>query len=175
MNDETQKEIVKPHDRGYKESLSHPKQLEILQKAHDRVKELSRQEQEEFSGWVSHILMTICGDKESVAKAISEWNRNGESDMPIEYNIVRVFKQEKEAARDEGRLEGRLKGRSEGRLEGKMEAMVRLLESRGFVSEKLRADILSSQSSEELDKLFELAIESQTVEEFEERKNQAHF
>ncbi len=112
--------------------------------------------------------MTICGDKKSVAQAISEWNRNGESDMPIEYNIVRVFKQEKEAARDEGRLEGR----SEGKLEGKMEATVRLLESRGFVSEKLRADILSSQNSEELDKLFALAIESRTVEEFEEKKNQ---
>jgi len=65
--------------------------IEILQRAHDRMKGLSSQEQEEFMGWVSHILLAICGDKESVAQMISDWSRNGESDMPIEYNIVRVF------------------------------------------------------------------------------------
>jgi len=37
--------------------------IEILQRAHDRVRGLSRQEQEEFAGWVSHILLAICGDK----------------------------------------------------------------------------------------------------------------
>jgi len=78
--------------------------------------------------------------------------------MPIEYNIVRVFKKEKEEAR------------AEGRSEGKAEAIVKLLESRGAVSEELREKILSIQDMKALDKLLDLAIESQTVEEFVKRK-----
>ncbi|MCR5756031.1 MAG: Rpn family recombination-promoting nuclease/putative transposase [Acetatifactor sp.] len=132
--------------------------LEILQKAHDRVKGLSRQEQEEFAGWVSHILLTVCNDKESVARMISDWNRDGVSDMPIEYNIVKVLQQEKEEARAEGRAEGRAK------------SIIELLELRGEVTEELKDELLKVTSEEKLDKLFRLAASCQTTNEFIERK-----
>jgi len=133
--------------------------IEILQRAHDRMRGLSSQEQEEFAGWVSHILLTICDDKESVAREVSSWNRNGESDMPIEYNIVRVFKQEKEEARAEGRVEGRAQD------------IIELLEARGHVSEELKAEIMAITDIDKLSKLFSLAVTSQTPEEFVKQKN----
>ncbi len=79
--------------------------------------------------------------------------------MPIEYNIVRVFKQEKEEAR------------AEGKAEGKAGAIIELLSTKGVVSETLKSEILGIADLELLSRLFTIAIQCQSMEEFVEQKS----
>lgn len=57
-------------------------------------------------------------------------------------------------------------GKVEGKAEGKAEAIIELLESKGMVSEELRAKIQSETRIGVLDAWFTLAIKVSTVEEF---------
>ena len=84
-----------------------------------RVSRLGRQEEEEFTGWVKNILLSICGNKESVVKAIMEQARNGDENVAFQYNIVRIFEEEK--------AEGRAEGRAEGKKEKAKEIALKLL------------------------------------------------
>ncbi len=83
---------------------------EAVRIAYQRVSQLGRQETVEFESWVKNILLSICENKESVVIEILNWAKKGDEDMAFQYNIVRMFENE----RTEGRAEGRTEGREEG-------------------------------------------------------------
>lgn len=84
---------------------------EAVRIAYQRVNRLGSQETVEFESWVKNILLSICENKESVVIEILNWAKKGDEDMAFQYNIVRMFENE----RTEGRKEGREEGREEGR------------------------------------------------------------
>lgn len=71
--------------------------------AYQRVSQLGRQETVEFESWVKNILLSICGNKESIVMEILNWAGKGDDDMAFQYNIIRMFENE----RAEGVAEGR--------------------------------------------------------------------
>ena len=80
--------------------------------AYQRVSQLGNQETVEFENWVKNILLSICENKESVVIEILNWARKGDEDMAFQYNIVRMFENERTEGREEGRAEGREEGRT---------------------------------------------------------------
>lgn len=135
------------------------KKLELvgaIRTAYSRVQELGTQEMEEFRNWVKYILLSVCGNKESVVEEILNWAGNGEDDMAFKYNIIRAFEDE----------------RAEGKAEGKAEDILELLEEVGIVSDELRETVLSQRNLEILRKWHKLAARVETIEEFECRISQ---
>ncbi len=51
--------------------------------------------------------MSICENKESIVIEILNWAKKGDEDMAFQYNIVRMFENERTEGRQEGREEGR--------------------------------------------------------------------
>ena len=74
--------------------------------AYQRVSQLGSQETVEFESWVKNILLSICENKESIVMEILNWARKGDDDMAFQYNIVRMFENERTEGRAEGRTEG---------------------------------------------------------------------
>ena len=77
------------------------------------------------------------------------------------------------AERREGYAEGELKGEQKGELKGQRKKqaanILTLLEHKGTISETLRSKITEETDLGVLENWFELAIESDSVEQFEEK------
>lgn len=142
------------------------KRLELImaiRKAYGRIGELGLQQQEEFRNWARRILVSVCGAKQAVAEEILSWSEDKEDDVAFQYNIVRVFEEE----RAENRAKGRAEGRAEGIAESRAEDILYLLEELGPVQESLREKIMTQRDMDILKQWFKLAVHSEMVEEFE--------
>lgn len=93
--------------------------ITAVHNAYTRVNTLSLEERESFDNWAKHILLTICDNSETMIKEIIKLVKQEDENMAFQYNIVRVFEEERRKYREEGRLEGQLEGRLEGRSEGR--------------------------------------------------------
>ncbi len=126
---------------------------EAIKVAYNRIQLLGNQEKEEFNNWVKSILLSICGDKESVLEEILNWAGNGVDDMAFKYNIIKAFEDERE----------------QGKAEGKAEAVIELLELRfGAVSEVLREIIMAQDDLTILGEWLQEATKAESIEAFEE-------
>ncbi|MBP3421550.1 MAG: Rpn family recombination-promoting nuclease/putative transposase [Lachnospiraceae bacterium] len=107
------------------------KLADAVKLALQRVEHLSAQDQENFENWLKNVLLTICKNQEAVVNEIMTRAKNGGNNMAFQYNIIRIFEEEKAAGREagliEGRVEGRTQGRAEGRAEGLQQAVLTLL------------------------------------------------
>lgn len=72
----------------------------------------------------------------------------------------------RDAGREEGIAIGEVSGRSEGRASGTAESLLKLLSRLGEVDEVVRGRILEQKDTECLAHWFDLALESESVEEF---------
>lgn len=68
---------------------------EAIRTAYQRMESLGAQEKEEFHNWVKYILLSVCGNRETVMEEILSWTENGEYDMAFKYNIIRMFEEER--------------------------------------------------------------------------------
>ena len=105
---------------------------EAIRTTYKRIESLGAQEKEEFQNWVKYILVSICGDRETVMEEILSWSGKGEDDMAFKYNIIKAFEDE--------RAEGRAEGEAIGELQ-KVISLVRKKVSRGMSAKEI-ADIL---------------------------------
>lgn len=79
---------------------------------------------------------------------------------------VRDRKAQDEYIRDLGLAEGEVLGEIRGKAEGKAETLLLILESKGKVSENLRARILAESNPEKLDQWVKQSLSCVSIEEF---------
>ena len=105
---------------------------EAIRTSYKRIESLGAQEKEEFRNWVKYILLSVCGNTETVVEEILRWTGNGEDDMEFKYNIIKIFENE--------RAEGEAIGEAKGQLR-KLISQVRRKVSKNISAEEI-ADML---------------------------------
>lgn len=139
------------------------KRLELMsavRRAYGRVKKLGAQEREEFRNWVNNILLSMCGGKESVAEEILNLalTEDGEDEMAFQYNIIRIFEEEKEAKK----------------AEGKAEDILDLLKDFCSVPQDLKNQIFAQKDLNILKQWHKLAARAESIEEFERKMKEGN-
>ncbi len=128
---------------------------EAVRTAYDRIQLLGNQEREEFNNWVKTILLSVCGNRETVVEEILSWAGNGVDDMAFKYNIIKAFEDE------------RAEGKAEGKAEERAEVVIELLEDLGEVSGELRENIMAQKELTVLKEWHKKAAKVKSVQEFE--------
>lgn len=136
---------------------------EAIKTAYDRIQLLGNQEKEEFNNWVKAILLSVCGDKETVMDAILSRTGNGVDDMAFKYNIIKAFEDE----RAEGKAEGIAEGKTAGKTEGKTESILELLEDFGEIPNEIKEAIMEQKDLSVLKEWHKKAARVNSMEEFE--------
>ena len=115
---------------------------------------MHEQQKEDFLNWSENILLSICGNNKENVRQYLEAIRNGGGDMAFEYNIVRVFREDKE------------KTYNEGKRASKVESIIELLSDYGIVPEELKNRLNSENNFDILKKWHKLSARVNSVQEF---------
>ena len=105
---------------------------------------------------------------DSYVERLQKFIREVKSNREMEERFM-VFEEMLREERAEGRLEGRAEGRTEGRTEESKETLLLYLKNLGTVSKALSDRIQSQQELEVLKRWTQIAFQSKSLEEFEEK------